>query len=96
MPTKANTLPQDPAQPDEHPLLQRVGRALQAMGEDALVLKAGGGGSDANILNARGIAAVPISTGMEGVHTTDEQIAVEDMVRCAELVLHALGVPAAE
>jgi len=76
---------------DAHPLLLRVGRVLQAMGEDGLVLQAGGGGSDANILNARGIAAVPISTGMEGVHTTDEHVAVEDMVRCAEFVLHALG-----
>jgi tripeptide aminopeptidase len=81
---------------EEHPLLQRVGRALQTMGADTLVLQAGGGGSDANILNARGIAAVPISTGMTGVHTTDEHVAVEDMVRCAELVLHILGLPAPE
>jgi tripeptide aminopeptidase len=81
---------------DEDPLLLRVGRALEAMGEDAPVLQAGGGGSDANILNARGIAAVPISTGMGNVHTTDEHVAVEDMVRCAEFVLHALGMPALE
>ena len=60
---------------------------------EELVLQAGGGGSDANILNARGIAAVPISTGMAGVHTTDEHVAVDDMVRCAELVLHTLGLP---
>jgi hypothetical protein len=33
---------------------------------------------------------------MEGVHTTDEHVAVEDMARCAEFVLHALGMPAAE
>jgi tripeptide aminopeptidase len=80
---------------DGAPLLQRVERALKAMGEDTPVLQAGGGGSDANVLNARGIAAVPISTGMDGVHTTDEHVALEDMVRCCELVLHALGAPAA-
>ncbi len=72
------------------PVLQRVAAALEAMGEGLAILKAGGGGSDANILNARGIAAVPISTGMQGVHTNQECIAVGDMVRCAEFVLHAL------
>lgn len=77
----------DPASP----LLRRVARALAAMGAGDLVLQAGGGGSDANILNARGVAAVPVSTGMQGVHTTDEHVAVEDMARCAELVLHALA-----
>jgi tripeptide aminopeptidase len=74
------------------PLLRRVAAALEAMEGGALVLEAGGGGSDANILNARGIEAVPISTGMQGVHTTSECVAVDDMVRCAEFVLHALQV----
>jgi tripeptide aminopeptidase len=60
------------------------------MGEGAPVLQAGGGGSDANILNARGIEAVPISTGMQGVHTVDESVAVKDMVRCVEFVLRIL------
>jgi tripeptide aminopeptidase len=78
----------------EAPLLRRVASTLEAMGEGAPILQAGGGGSDANILNARGIAAVPISTGMEDVHTTDESVAVADMVRCAEFVLRTLGVPA--
>jgi tripeptide aminopeptidase len=50
-----------------------------------------GGGSDANILNARGITAVPVSTGMQSVHTNQEHIAVSDMARCAELVLALLG-----
>ena len=72
--------------------MRRVARALEAMGEGAPVLQAGGGGSDANILNARGIAAVPISTGMQSVHTTHECVAVTDMVRCAEFVLRALQV----
>jgi tripeptide aminopeptidase len=75
----------------ESPLLRRVAAALEAIGEGAPIWQAGGGGSDANILNARGIAAVPISTGMAGVHTTGEHVAVADMVRCAEFVLSALG-----
>jgi tripeptide aminopeptidase len=72
------------------PIMQRVTQALQAMGEEEPTFHATGGGSDANIFNARGIAAVPISTGMQAVHTTDESIAVADMARCAELVLHVL------
>ena len=75
---------------EDAPVLQRVAAALDALGESAPVLKAIGGGSDANVFNARGIAAVPVSTGMSGVHTNQECIAVADMVRCAELVLHAL------
>ena len=50
-----------------------------------------GGGSDANILNERGITAVPVSTGMQSVHTNQECILVSDMKRCAELVLHMLS-----
>jgi tripeptide aminopeptidase len=77
--------------PLDAPLLGRVGAALEAMGEGAPTFRASGGGSDANVFNACGIAAVPISTGMQGVHTHQECIAVADMVRCAEFVLHALG-----
>ena len=60
------------------------------MGLGAPVLKAIGGGSDANVFNARGILALPVSTGMSSVHTNQECIAVADMVRCAELVMHTL------
>ena len=60
------------------------------MGEPAPDLRLSGGGSDANIYNARGITAVPISTGMQAVHTNQEWIALSSMVRCAELVIHVL------
>jgi tripeptide aminopeptidase len=75
---------------EDAPVIQRVAAALEAMGEEAPVLRAVGGGSDANVFNARGIPALPVSTGMSSVHTHQECIAVADMVRCAELVLHAL------
>jgi tripeptide aminopeptidase len=75
---------------EDAPVIRRVAAALEAMGQGEPILKASGGGSDANVFNARGIPAVPISTGMNGVHTNQECIAVADMVRCAELVLHAL------
>ncbi len=46
-----------------------------------------GGGTDGNILNHAGIETVQISVGMEDVHTTGEYVAVEAMVRGAELLL---------
>jgi len=71
----------------DEPLVQRIARALEAMGEPAPDFRLSGGGSDANILNARGITAVPISTGMQAVHTNQEWIAISDMARCAELLV---------
>lgn len=75
---------------EDKPLILRIARALEAMGEPAPDLRLSGGGSDANIYNARGITAVPISTGMQAVHTNQEWIALSSMVRCAELVIHVL------
>lgn len=72
--------------PTEAPVVQLAQRAMRRRGLEA-VLTQSGGGSDANILNARGIPTVNLATGMENVHTTDEQIAVSDMVTMAELVL---------
>ncbi|MBL7201907.1 MAG: M20/M25/M40 family metallo-hydrolase [Anaerolineae bacterium] len=72
------------------PIIQRVARVLDALGEEPPSLRKGGGGSDANILNGRGIEAVPISTGMQAVHTNEECIAIADMARCARFVLLAL------
>lgn len=56
------------------------------------VLAQSGGGSDANILNARGIPTVNLATGMEKVHTTEEQIAVADLVSLARLVQAIIAV----
>lgn len=74
----------------DEPIIQRITEALQAMGDAPPQFHLTGGGSDANVLNARGITAVPVSTGMQSVHTTKERIAVSDMVRSAELILHVL------
>lgn len=73
------------------PLVGRIARALDAMGEPAPEFRLSGGGSDANVFNARGIIAIPVSTGMQAVHTNQEWIAASDMARCAELVLRILA-----
>ncbi|MGL4368230.1 MAG: M20/M25/M40 family metallo-hydrolase, partial [Spirochaetota bacterium] len=46
-----------------------------------------GGGSDTNILNARGIPSVNLSIGMSNVHTTREFILKKDIIRGTELIL---------
>ena len=46
-----------------------------------------GGGSDTNVFNAEGIQVVNIGKGMARAHTTEEYIALSDMVSAAEIVL---------
>lgn len=48
--------------------------------------RAGGGGSDANIFNSRGIESAIIGTGMEKVHTTKERIRISRLYKSALLV----------
>lgn len=49
-----------------------------------------GGGSDANILNNLGIAAVVLGIGMKKVHTTEEYITVADLVENARYLLEII------
>ena len=45
-----------------------------------------GGGSDCNVFNAHGIAAVDLAIGMSEVHTCQEFIKVADLELSARLV----------
>lgn len=45
------------------------------------------GGSDVNVLNANGIQAVNVGIGASNPHSNEEQIALADMVKGAELLL---------
>lgn len=58
---------------------KRLGRKLNCV--------AAGGGSDANILNNRGIEMPIVSCGMQKVHTKDEFIRIDDMTKTTELLL---------
>ncbi|MFH1086864.1 MAG: M20/M25/M40 family metallo-hydrolase [Chloroflexota bacterium] len=71
---------------EEAPVIQRVARAMRAVGIEPLFLPTGGG-SDANVLHAAGIPTVQIATGMAAVHTTAEHIAVDDLFAAARIVL---------
>ncbi len=42
-----------------------------------------GGGSDTNIINGKGIEAIGMCIGMDKVHSTEEQILIDDLVKSA-------------
>ena len=51
-----------------------------------------GGGSDANVFAQHGIVTGVLGTGCEKVHTVEERVALEDMVRAAQLLVEILRV----
>lgn len=73
----------------EDDIVRLAAEAVRAVGV-APRLEASGGGSDINIFNAHGIACTNLSTGMMHAHTTEEWIAVEDLLRCSRAVLHLI------
>jgi tripeptide aminopeptidase len=46
-----------------------------------------GGGADASVFNARGLACLNLANGMERVHTSEESISVESLERMIEVTL---------
>ena len=73
---------------DDTPVIQRVHKAEKIAGKTLRYIVAGGG-SDANILSGYGLPTAIIATGMNKVHTVDEQLDLNDLVSLTEL-LHAL------
>lgn len=76
----------------EAPVIRRVDAAARSIGLDLTFEKAGGG-SDANIFNGHGLATAIIATGMAQVHTTDEQVELQDMVDLTRLLIALLTEP---
>ena len=65
--------------------------ALERTGfEPSYVLS--GGGADANVFNARGLACVNLANGMMEIHTHDEHIAVSDLDAMVEVSLALVDV----
>ncbi len=52
-----------------------------------LKLEATGGGSDTNIINSKGIKAVDISVGMDMVHSVEERICIDDMIKATRFLI---------
>ncbi|RBW70632.1 M20/M25/M40 family metallo-hydrolase [Bacillus taeanensis] len=61
-------------------------QAAEAIGRSPKLLHSGGG-SDANIIAGHGIPTVNLAVGYEDIHTTNEKMPIEELVKTSELVL---------
>lgn len=66
-------------------LVRAIARAARAAGLEPQFHHSGGG-SDANVLAARGVRPITLGVGMAGFHSVDEHIAVADLEGTARLV----------
>lgn len=67
-------------------VIQRVEAAAKSINMP-LEYTIAGGGSDANIFNGYGLQTAIIATGMTHVHSTDEQVDLQDMVDLSRLIV---------
>lgn len=72
-------------------VISHIEKAARAIGQQ-LEFEVAGGGSDANIFNGYGLQTAIIATGMTHVHSTDEQVTLDDMEQLARLVAAILVV----
>lgn len=77
--------------PKDSLVVQLAQKASENLGRQ-LDTKIVGGGSDANIFFGKGILPGVIGTGMRDVHTVNEWIKLEDMVKTVELVLEIIKI----
>ncbi len=61
-------------------------RAVAKIGRQSALQKSGGG-SDANVIAGHGIPTVNLAVGYEEIHTTNEKMPVEELVKTAELIV---------
>lgn len=64
---------------EDQPLLKIVKKATEQIGLKP-TLKTFGGGTDGNVMNQNGIATVVLAVGYEDMHSSDEHIAIKDLV----------------
>lgn len=76
--------------PEADPFLEFVRGVYAEMGIEPMLV-ASGGGSDANVFNARGIKAVNVSSGMQKVHSSQEFILLDDLSAGSRVVLSVIA-----
>ena len=75
--------------PEDSEMVKDLLSCIEKIGREPLVTL-GGGGSDANIYNQKGIQSVVLGTGMTKVHTTSECIKISNLNDTARLALALL------
>lgn len=71
------------------PVISIAQAAMRKLGCEP-VIKATGGGSDANYFNSYGIPCAVLGIGTQKIHTTEEYIKVEDLYKTAELAIELI------
>lgn len=71
---------------DEAPVVRLALQAIRKLGLTPKTF-ATGGGSDANVFNGHGIPTVNLAVGYEFIHTTKEQIKLDNLVGITKLVI---------
>ncbi len=77
------------ALPDDAPVVRRATSAARRLGLEP-ERERGGGGSDANVFNERGIPSVILATGAVDVHTPDERLNVPASLQCLDWLLETV------
>jgi tripeptide aminopeptidase len=72
--------------PDDDPLVELVEEACRAAGVTPFRFRTGGG-SDANVLSAKGLRSLVLSSGMRDVHSTKESVRVADLEVLVRILL---------
>ena len=74
---------------EDSDVVKLASRAITAIGATPRTFHSGGG-SDANVFNGLGVPTVNLAVGYEHIHTTQEQIKVENLVKTAQLVVELI------
>ncbi len=72
------------------PAVRLAKAAIEAIGIEPAV-KTAGGGSDANVLNARGLPTINLSIGSMHAHSPEEHVSLDDLERLCNLVLQLIA-----
>ncbi len=72
--------------PDNAPSIEILRKADEKLGLPFKLLP-GGGGSDGNVFNEKGIECIVLGCGMNDVHSTEENVAVKDLYDITRLVV---------
>lgn len=72
-------------QKDGDQVVQVAKRAAKAIGRKSQLVKSGGG-SDANVIAGYGIPTVNLAVGYEEIHTTNERMPIEELIKITELI----------
>jgi tripeptide aminopeptidase len=80
--------------PDQASIVRLVAEAARGL-DRTLTTRATGGGSDANVLSARGLEIANLGCGMRDIHTVNEWVDLKDLHTTAALVLETLRAHAA-